>query len=270
MTRQELNTKDREEIKARLAQKAKLLAQELAEKEEKEIPDISEEKLTAVDEKRYLELLASTQKGLKALLSKSKDLEMGFQVDTPAVFYKEIRQFLVRYERGYLAAKRLVNFKKLVGPDYIAEENFSEELFSFPAKLEKKGDAYIYTLPEMCSKRTTEKSKYEANLLSSSMLFLQEKYKKEHAAPKPFDKAAIIFEHHIDKTLSNFFVPDPDNLDVKTAIDCLQLFLIGNDSLRDLSLLQYGIDDTISYTRLIVLPQNKLLAWLSNGQIFTG
>ena len=217
----------------------------------------------------YEKLLISSVKDLHYLIGKIESLKTSFWAPESDAYYKQIRSFLARYEQSFLRAKNLICYNRFLNDalPQIDPLNLKGEGMDFQSKLQAlPNGGYLYTLPPMQNKRTLEKSKYEASLLQHTMLLLHKNFEEENGRLTPLDNPVVIFVHHIDLTLGKVFIPDADNLDVKTAIDSLQNYLIKNDTLRDISQMQFGMDDNTVFTELYVLPGSHLIDWLSEHE----
>lgn len=247
-------------------EKTKLLAANLPEILEAHSTE-SEKMMQRED---YERLLTTSIKDLEFLTGKLESLKSSFWAPESDSYYKQIRSFLARYEQSFLRAKNLICYNRFLDNalPQIEPLNLKGESMDFPSKLKAlPNGGYLYILPPMQNKRTLEKSKYEASLLQHTMLLLHKNFEEENGRLTPLDNPVVIFVHHIDLNLGKVFIPDADNLDIKTAIDCLQNYLIKNDTLRDISLMQFGVDDNTVFTELYVLPGSELIDWLSEHEI---
>lgn len=267
-------------------EKTRMYAEKLkAENERKAAAGIIEKPLTreiidaqnlSKEEKMWRNQLNSVSRDLGRLCQKAEELKEEFcsakELD-PNGYFRKVDSFIRACQSNYQAARRLycyerIFIKKEVKPNSPVLDDKAE--FDFPSNLEKEGNVYTYTLPELCNKRVTGKpfSELKSGLLIELMRTINEKYMEEHGVPEIIYPAALVFEHHIDRSLHTYFVPDPDNIDIKTVIDEVQLFLISNDSLRVVTLMQYGVEDEKSYTKFYVMPKNELPNWLEKQQNF--
>ena len=214
----------------------------------------------------YEKLLENVVKTTQKHASAAKDLQQRFPLWDKASYYNEIKLFLASYEKGFTYAKNLIGYKEAFmehKPQLPPVETLGQS-FHFPAMLKAlPHGGFQYILPAMQNKRTTETSKGDGSLLFYTMQSLRKSHEKIHGFPSRVKNPVVIFVHHIEGDLHNIFVPDFDNLDIKVAIDGLQNFLIANDTIRDISLMQFGENDVQSYTDLFVLPKERLIPWLT-------
>lgn len=237
------------------------------------LPDLPEDMQAKPEEnikkEEYEKLLCDTVTALQKLSAKALRLKEDFRTADAENFYSLVKKFLIDYERSFLKAKNLITvhrFKDNSLPE-LDPQKIKGESFSCPVALKSLPQGgYLYILPKMQNKRTVEKSKYEAALLQHIILRLQKEYEEKKGRLTPMENPIVIFVHHVDEALAKQFVPDADNLDVKTAIDCMQNYLIANDTLRDISLMQLGAADTIDYTEVFVIPDHMLMIWLEEHE----
>lgn len=237
------------------------------------LPDLPEDMQAKPEEtiqkEEYEKLLCDTESALQKLCAKALHLKEDFRAEDPERFYSLVKKFLINYERSFLNAKNLITVRRLVEKSFMDPDPgaIKGESFSCPVCLESLPQGgYLYTLPKMQNKRTVEKSRYEAALLQHIILRLQKDYEEKNGRLTQVENPIVIFVHHVDEVLAKQFVPDADNLDIKTAIDCMQNYLIANDTLRDISLMQFGTDDTRDYTEVYVIPDHVLMIWLEEHE----
>ena len=81
----------------------------------------------------------------------------------------------------------------------------------------------------------------------------------------------VIYEHHIDRKDPLQRYMDPDNIDTKRVTDCLQGYMIEDDTALSLSQFQIGVLDDESYAKVLVLPGASFPRWaLDNAGQFVG
>lgn len=265
-------------------EKTRMYAEKLkAENEKKKAAGIVEKPLTreiidaqnlAKEEKMWRNQLNRVCRNLDLLCQKAEELKEEFwsakDLDQSG-YFRKVDSLIYRCQTNYQAVRRLHCYERIfidkkVKPNSPVLEKKAD--FDFPLNLEKEGNVYTYTLPELYNKRITGKpfGELKSSVLIEMMGTLNAQYVKKHGAPEPIYPAALVFEHHIDRSLHNHFIPDPDNIDIKTVIDEVQMFLIPNDSLRVVALMQYGVDDDESYTKFYVMPKYELPNWLAKQQ----
>jgi len=128
-------------------------------------------------------------------------------------------------------------------------------------KLEYMGsDLWHILMPMLPNNQGIRKSKW----IGSTMPYLIECSYKSIVAelepkPKRSDKMLIIFYHHYNMKKHFRNEIDIDNFNIKTMIDALSPYLILSDSVRSLSVCQFGIEDTQYYTEIFLGPNNRTM-----------
>lgn len=266
-------------------EKTRMYAEKLkAENEKKKAAGIVEKPLTresidaqnlAKEEKMWRNQLNSISRNLGLLRKKIEELKEEFSCNTLSEkdYCRKVDNFIRTCQSNYQAVRRLYCYERIfVNKEVKLNSPVLDEKadFDFPLNLEKEGNVYTYTLPELYNKRRTGKpfGDLKSGLLIEMIRMLNQKYTEEHGNPDLIYPAALVFEHHLNSSLPDYFIQDPDNIDVKTVIDEVQMFLIPNDSLRVVTLMQYGVDDEESYTKFYVMPKNEFPNWLAKQQNF--
>ena len=231
----------------------------------KPYPEFPEE-YDPVAKEEFEKLLSGVVNTAKRTQGKAEDLQRTFCLSDEE-YYNEIRRFLVGYERGFLYAKNLICYRRnfLTHGPRLEPIEIKGESFSFPVSLTRWEDGYRYVLPPMPGKRTTEKTGGDAKSIHYTMQLLNRRFLQTESVAL-VKSPLILFVDHIKADLSDQFVPDFDNLDVKTAIDALRYSLIADDSMRDITLMQFSKDDRESFTELYVLPMENFDSWLTKNK----
>lgn len=231
----------------------------------KPYPEFPEE-YDPVAKEEFEKLLSGVVNTAKRTQGKAEDLQRTFCLSDEE-YYNDIRRFLIVYEQGLSYAKNLIRYRQafLTHEPRLTPIEVKGTSFSFPVSLTRWEDGYRYVLPPMQNKGTMEKTRGEGQLLHYTMLLLQQKFLKDESVSL-LKNPVIIFVHYIQMDAHDIFVPDFDNLDVKTAIDELQNFLIADDSMRDITLMQFSKDDRESFTELYVLPMENFDSWLTKNK----
>lgn len=171
--------------------------------------------------------------------------------------------FLAKTEQNFLYQKGLHFYEKGQKlSDVLSEEIYGQNDYFKSTFSVINSSHYAFILPPMVSKRTQKSylgnSKFVRYTIKN-LIKNQSKTSKINIIKSP----VLVFIHHIKD--SNF-IPDADNLDVKSAIDTLQNIIIENDTLTDIMLIQFGVFSQSEYTEFHIMGRRSCEGWLKNNK----
>lgn len=220
------------------------------------------------EENNFFQLLLDIRAKKQKEVSTLGNIIDCFLQEDKSQIYKKIKSYLAMNEKNFLDAKPLCYYgRKVITQDTTSSESYFEiygRSDYFPSKLEKLDHQhYCFTLPPMSSKYNSEKNAIDGKRMQYMLTYLMQEYEKENKI-EMLHKPIAIFEHYVDTSAGVKWVPDADNLDTKVALDSVQGFIIADDSLLNIALLQLGHDAKKSYTKLHFMELDMLSSWLES------
>ena len=187
---------------------------------------------------------------------------------------RTVKSFLRANEHNFYNAKPLYNYRlafdkqEIKSPASASYYDTYGRCDDFSCTMVKENPChYVLTLPPMVGKKTTEKKVKEGIALTALVVNLIHTFDVKTGDLEMIEHPVAVFIHHIEKDKAKMFIPDADNLDVKVVLDALQGFLISDDNLAQLTLMQSGIFSDEAFTELHLMDQETFPVWmLEKGQ----
>lgn len=167
---------------------------------------------------------------------------------TPEDLKKRAGNYISSVEELFLSSKKLLYL-----PDETDGEDEEIEVPKDPFySLAGNEGVYVLTTYPLRSKQYKDKKRKDGKVIYYQVKELIEDFIIRNGFIKPFSKAEIHFTHYIPEQDIAWRVPDPDNLEIKYLLDALQGYLITDDSLLNLRIIQEGEVGEKAYTKVVI------------------